>query len=120
MKKKNSFLMNKLPFISRVLFSVMATLLISYVLQANIAEGNDALTTPDFISYLIHAKKSSAEVRSHLYDALDENYITKSEFEETCEQTRKVSRMLSSLVSYLQGIDQKRKRNSNQNLKPET
>jgi four helix bundle protein len=45
-------------------------------IMANIAEGNDANTNAEFVSFLGYAKRSSTEVRSHLYYALDEGYIS--------------------------------------------
>lgn len=93
--------------------------------SANIAEGYEALTPPDFIVHLGHAKKSCGEVRSHLYDALDEQYITKEEFKELAEFTKKICRMIAGLIHYLQSIDKKQKRTFKQssetrNQKPVT
>jgi len=76
---------------------------------ANIAEGNDAHTRPDFIKFLSQAKKSAAEVRSHLYDALDENYVTKETFEAIAKQAEKVSGMLMRLIQYLRSAPKKAK-----------
>lgn len=78
--------------------------------SANIAEGSDSLSIPDFINFLGHSKKSAAEVRSHLYDALDESYISKLEFDDLTDHARKIGNMLGKLISYLQGLDHKRKR----------
>ena len=82
-------------------------------IAANIAEGSGALTTPLFIKYLGMAKSSAAEVRSHLYDALDQEYITKEEFNTLSEQTRYIERMIAKLIQYLLTTDQKRKRQVN-------
>ncbi|HCI03930.1 MAG: four helix bundle protein [Candidatus Peribacteraceae bacterium] len=79
-------------------------------ISANIAEGSEALTYPDFIQYLGHARKSASEVRAHLYDARDEEYVSDQEFESLTEQTRYIGRMLTKLICYLQGLDQKQKR----------
>lgn len=75
-------------------------------ISANIAEGNDASTYPEFIMFLGYAKRSAAEVRSHLFDAIDEAYITQEEFDCMTEQAKKVSRMIASLMRYLQKYDQ--------------
>lgn len=45
-------------------------------IAANIAEGNDASTSKEFAKFLSYAKRSCAEVHSHLYDAIDEEYIS--------------------------------------------
>ena len=79
-------------------------------ISANIAEGSEALTYPNFIQFLGHARKSASEVRAHLYDANDEGYVSAKEFESLTEQTRYIGRMLTKLICYLQGLDQKQKR----------
>ena len=79
-------------------------------ISANIAEGSDALTGPEFITFLGHAKRSAAEVRSHLYDALDEEYISKEEFTILSQQTIHIGSMLAKLIHHLQSIDMKMKR----------
>ena len=68
---------------------------------ANIAEGNDAQTDPEFINFLGYSKRSAAEVRSHLYAGLDRGYLSKEEFEEAKKQAEKVAKMLASLIRYL-------------------
>lgn len=77
---------------------------------ANIAEGNDALTIPAFIEFLGYAKRSCAEVRSHLYDALDEQYISQDEFDAYADQTKKICAMLAKLIHHLQSCNTKLKR----------
>ncbi len=79
-------------------------------ISANIAEGSDAMTSPEFIVFLGYAKRSAAEVRSHLFDALDEKYITQEEFTSLAEECRKVQRMIASLIHHLQTLDPKLKR----------
>ena len=76
----------------------------------NIAEGNDALTSREFIQFLGIAKRSAAEVRSHLYDALDEEYITESEFSSLADHTKKICSMIAKLIHYLQTLDNSEKR----------
>lgn len=91
--------------------------------SANIAEGFESLTPPEFITFLGYSKRSCGETRSHLYDALDENYITKEEFQLLAEHTKKICRMIAGLIHYLQSIDQTQKRtvkDYGQNQKPET
>jgi four helix bundle protein len=76
----------------------------------NIAEGNDALSVREFIQSLGVAKRSAAEVRASLYDALDEEYITQEEFNSLAQQTKKIAAMLAGLIRYLQTLDKDRKR----------
>ncbi len=79
-------------------------------ISANIAEGNDSMTPPEFIQFLGYSKRSSGETRSHLYDALDEKYISQEEFKSLADQTRKINCMLAKLIHYLQSLDPKMKR----------
>ena len=79
-------------------------------ISANIAEGNDAMTPPEFIQFLGYAKRSSGETRSHLYDALDEKYISQDEFTVLSNQTIKIAGMIAGLIHYLQSLNQKMKR----------
>ncbi len=73
----------------------------------NIAEGCDAMTIPAFIQFLGYAKRSSAEVRSHLYDALDEKYISQNEFNELINQAKKICSMIAKLIHHLQTQDRR-------------
>lgn len=70
--------------------------------MANIAEGCDAQTNPEFVQFLGYAKRSAAEVRSHLYHGLDEAYVSQSEFEEGSMRTKKIGAQLAKLIAYLQ------------------
>jgi four helix bundle protein len=78
--------------------------------SANIAEGSDAMTIPEFIQFLGFAKRSAAEVRAHLYDAFDEEYISLKEFDSLCSQTQKIGAMLAKLIHHLQSRNQQYKR----------
>ena len=46
----------------------------------NIAEGFDSETNAEFVRFLRYSKRSCSEVQSELYVALDQQYITRSEF----------------------------------------
>ncbi len=70
-------------------------------IMANIAEGNDAQTNPEFIQFLGYAKRSAAEVRSHLYYGLDEGYANQKEFDEASELTKKITAQIARLIQYL-------------------
>ena len=48
----------------------------------NIAEGFDRGPNKDFVKFLFIARGSAAEVRSMLYVALDQGYLSEEEFEE--------------------------------------
>ncbi len=81
-------------------------------ISANIAEDNDSGSALTFAQFLSYAKRSAAEVRSHLYDAIDEKYVSQQEFEKLNEQLKKIGRMLSKLVTYLQQSGAKRQTNA--------
>ena len=55
----------------------------------------------EFIQFLFIAMSSSAEVQSHLYIALDQDYISRSDFDKTYSQAEKTAKMISSLIKYL-------------------
>ena len=79
-------------------------------ISANIAEGFEAMTVPEFIKFLGYAKRSAGEVRSHLYDALDERYIDQTEFNALSKQTIAIGKMIAGFIHYLQSLNQKKKR----------
>jgi four helix bundle protein len=56
---------------------------------ANIAEGFERDGNREFIQFLSNSKGSCGEVQDHLYTALDEQYITKDEFERLYAQAAK-------------------------------
>ncbi len=73
----------------------------SVSVMANIAEGHGRRTPTEFANFLNIARGSAIEVQSHLYVALDLNYITQKEFDEVYEMLDEVSRMTISLAQYL-------------------
>lgn len=73
--------------------------------MSNIAEGFERGGNQEFIQYLATAKGSSGEVRSQLYVALDEGYITRAQFDEMYNDATTVSRMISGFMEYLRKSD---------------
>jgi four helix bundle protein len=71
--------------------------------MANIAEGFDRQSKREFIKFLYYASGSASEVQSHLYVALDQNYILKEAFEETYKQTQKTKSLVNGFIKYLKG-----------------
>ncbi len=69
--------------------------------MANIAEGNGRRTNKDFASFLSQAHGSAAEVQSHLYVALDLEYLGQDDFNEIYGLFDEVSRMLMALAQHL-------------------
>jgi four helix bundle protein len=69
--------------------------------MANVAEGFARKSNKEFIQYLFISKSSAAEVQSHLYVALDQNYITEKDFNKIYEQAEIVAKMDSGFIKYL-------------------
>lgn len=69
--------------------------------MANIAEGFDRGGDKEFSQFLSVSKGSCGEVKSHLYVALDQQYISREHFSQLYNQTDEVSRLLSGFMTYL-------------------
>jgi len=72
---------------------------------ANIAEGFEASSVAEFVSFLSIAKRSTGETRAHMYDALDEGYVSREEFGVIAADTVSISKMLSSFMAYLRSSE---------------
>jgi len=70
-------------------------------IMANIAEGFARRTNKDFVNFLSMAHGSVGEVQSHLYVSLDEEYISKSDFNSLHAKADEVSKMIQGLSNYL-------------------
>ncbi|MCK4374711.1 MAG: four helix bundle protein [Candidatus Brocadiae bacterium] len=77
----------------------------SVSIMANIAEGFDRSGTGEFAQFLAIAKASAAEVRSHLYVALDQRYITEQAFNEMTDLAAETGRIIGGLMRYLRETD---------------
>ena len=69
--------------------------------MANIAEGFVRRSSKEFVQFLFIAMSSTAEVRSHLYIAVDQGYLSNDLFESIYAQADKVGRIISGLIKYL-------------------
>lgn len=69
----------------------------SVSVMANIAEGFERASRAEFHQFLVVAKASCAEVRSHLYVALDVGYITEDVFCVLSNMTEEVGRIIGGL-----------------------
>ena len=74
----------------------------SVSILSNIAEGFERGGNREFLQFLAMARGSCGEVRTQLYVALDQQYISKEEFDLVVGKTIEVSRMISGLMRYLQ------------------
>jgi four helix bundle protein len=70
--------------------------------MANIAEGFDAGSDAEFIRFLRYARRSASEVQSHLYVALDQGYISPSQFQEMYDSAAETKRLIGGFIRYLQ------------------
>jgi len=73
----------------------------SVSIMSNIAEGFKRSGTGEFAHFLATAKGSAGEVRSQLYVALDQGYISQVLFDPLIAGVTDISRMLSGLMTYL-------------------
>ena len=74
-------------------------------IMANTAEGFERGRLSEFHQFLSVSKASCAELRSHLYVALDAGYMTAAEFEALRLRAEEVGRILGGLK---QSVERKR------------
>lgn len=70
-------------------------------IMSNIAEGYERDGKREFIQFLSIAKASAGEVKSQLYVALDNAYLSQSEFDTLQELTDGTTRLIAGLMKYL-------------------
>jgi four helix bundle protein len=77
----------------------------SVSIMGNIAEGFDRGGDKEFIQFLSISKGSCGEVKSHLYVALDQQYINSTQFNELYNSADEVGRLLAGFMAYLKQSD---------------
>jgi four helix bundle protein len=73
----------------------------------NIAEGFDSETNAEFLRFLRYAKRSCSEVQSELYVALDQKYISKTEFKDVYDHASQTRMAIRGFIKYLVACNQK-------------
>ena len=72
----------------------------------NIAEGFNRGYGKEFRRFLYYSKGSIAEVRSQLYRALDQNFISHIEFDQCINLSTQIANLIGGMIRYLNKTDQ--------------
>ena len=84
----------------------------SVSIMANISEGFDSQSNDEFIRFLIYARRSSSEVQSHLYVALDQKYISQEIFNELYDKSIYTSKLINAFITYLRSSGKRLKKST--------
>jgi four helix bundle protein len=84
----------------------------------NIAEGFDSETNSEFVCFLRYAKRSCTEVQSELYVALDQQYITETEFQDVYDFAGRTRAAIRGFIKYLLAYEQDQPKKVTLNAEP--
>jgi four helix bundle protein len=70
-------------------------------IMSNVAEGFDRRSDKEFSNFLSIARASSSEVQNDLYIALDLDYISQVEFNQSYQKAKKIAKQINGLMNYL-------------------
>ncbi len=71
----------------------------------NVAEGFDAGSNREFVRFLWYSKRSSSELQSQLYRALDRGYCSTTTFNELYELCRQAKLKIAAFIRYLRNVE---------------
>jgi len=74
-------------------------------IMGNVAEGFDRGGDKEFIQFLSISKGSCGEVKSHLYVALDQQYVDATQFNQLSSSADGVGRLLAGFMAYQKQSD---------------
>jgi len=73
----------------------------SVSIMNNVAEGFDGGSDAEFVRFLVYSQRSATEVMSCLYVALDNAYISPSDFNETYALAAETRKLVGGFIKYL-------------------
>jgi len=73
----------------------------SVAIMSNTAEGFERGGNKEFLQFLSVAKGSAGEVKSQLYVALEQSYLTKERFDELFRLAEEDTQLIGGLMRYL-------------------
>ena len=73
----------------------------------NIAEGFDGGSNAEFMRFLRYAQRSTSEVQSQLYVALDQEYLSDPQFEHLFDLAEQTRSKIGGFIAYLLRSDRK-------------
>ena len=76
----------------------------------NIVEGFDSESNPEFVRFLRYAKRSCTEVQSELYMAMDQQYITKDEFQDVYDHAGRTRATIHGFIKYLLAFEKDKRK----------
>jgi four helix bundle protein len=85
--------------------------------MGNIPEGFVRRSNREFIQFLFISMSSAAELQSHMYVAIDQNYVTKETFDIIYQQAEKTAKIISGLITHLLTNERNFLRNKPEKLK---
>jgi four helix bundle protein len=73
----------------------------SIEIMKDISEGFNSRSKPEFLRFLVHSRRTCAEVQNCLYLALDQKYISEDEFAAIYARCEKLLKIIEGLIRYL-------------------